>query len=93
MLDFSTQPPHPQPESDRESVKISFVPSWVEGISKIALNGWNMGSLFSGISCDENGDLVLYRELTEDDYRSYPTLRSVKEIWCTYEFPDKNEPS
>ena len=70
---------------------MTFTPSWVVSLCIRALNGWNAGKEGNGISCDSNGDLVLYRRLNDEDYVSLPEMKHIKEIWLTYEFPDTSK--
>ena len=80
-------PPIPTSEVHKSPVTIGFVPAWVVAVSVMALNGFNAGSACNGIGCDEEGNLLLYRKLSEKDKSNFPLLNHVEEVWFTYEFP------
>lgn len=62
---------------------IWMVPRWVMPISFKIGSGQGGNLAVNGISVDEDGDLVLYRKITLDDYEKHPELIGVDEVWVT----------
>lgn len=83
----ATMPNIPIIDTSKYPITIGFVPQWVVAISVIALNGINAQSGLNAIGCDEHGNLILYRKVSEADRLNFPLLTNVEEVWFTYEFP------
>jgi hypothetical protein len=51
--------------------------------------GYGLGPIgvVNGISVDEDGDLVLYRKVCDQDREKYPDLGGVDEVWITMRLP------
>lgn len=59
------------------------VPKWVMPMTYKISAGMGGETAVNGISVDEDGDLVLYRKVTLDDYEKHPELIGVDEIWIS----------
>jgi hypothetical protein len=60
------------------------VPPWVMPMAFAIANGQDQERAINGIGFDKEGDLLLYRRFTTDDWERYPQLIGVKEAWIVF---------
>lgn len=64
-----------------------YIPRWVVSIVEMILEGHNPGGAQSGITFDEQHDMVLYRKFGTADRELFPETERIDEIWITLEIP------
>lgn len=72
----------PQPPSGN-SIYVTSVPAWVTILSTSIQQGF-LGSSTDCLGCDEEGNIVLYREFSE---RAHNDHKNFKAVWITYDIP------
>lgn len=80
----------PQPPAASCGVESWIVPPWVMPLAFKAGMGQGPSTCVNGMTMDNEGDLVLYRKLCEQDYVDYPSLVGAEEVWIVLklDFPD-----
>lgn len=79
--------PRVQPET---VIQTSFVPPWLLPIGYWVINGVGFGEgAENGIGfVSPDGNLLLYRRITDRDRTTFPGLRDVAELWIELRLPE-----
>ena len=78
----------PQPPVHKNSVITSTFPNWMVPMSGKICNGVDSNITHNGITFDQDGCLVFYRQITEQDRESFPFFRGINELWITMHMPE-----
>ena len=66
------------------SIARPSVDPWVMPLAFSIGNGLGPIESVNGIGFDLEGDLLLYRKITSDDWDRFPQLMGISEVWITF---------
>lgn len=75
--------PPPVPPKAYSYVSVFGPPTWVMPMTFTICNEHVPHSEDNGVGIDADGDLLLYRKITEQDVARYPSLVGMHEIWIS----------
>ena len=75
----------PDPPKEGSWTSAVTAPNWVMPMAFAAANGHDHERAINGIGFSEpEGDLLLYRRFTADDWERYPMLYGISEAWIVF---------
>ena len=80
----------PAPPKRDEWNHVLTVRPWVMPIAFAAGNGIGEGSV-NGIGFTDQGDLLLYREITNEDRERFPQLYGIRDVWIVFKLGEEWE--
>ena len=79
--------PIPDPPEARWSASLTSAHEWVMPIAFAIANGQDHEEAINGIAFSSDGDLLLYRRITDKDWEERPTLVGITEVWIAFRLP------
>lgn len=79
-------PPRPNPPG--YTAMAHSVPVWVKPLSASIVFGGGTPEAENSIGFTADGDIMLYRRLSKEDWDKFPSLYGVDSVWIVYRLPD-----